>query len=343
MNPVDLRSDTITKPTPEMREAIANAEVGDDVFSDDPTVNLLQEWVAELVGKEAALFVASGTMSNQIAINISTTEGTEVVVEYNSHIFNYESGGPAFLSRVQLHPITAERGILDVESIVDVIRAKDDHLPQTSLVCIENTHNRGGGSIYPLESVKAISEMCRDRGLRLHLDGARLWNACAATGLKPTDYAQHVDTLSVCFSKGLGAPIGSVLAGTHDDIARAHQRRKVFGGGMRQVGILAAGALFALKNHRERLVDDHKNARKLAEGLHGLPGFNVDPDEADTNLIFIGLDERHCPADRFVERLAEHGVLLLDERPNRIRAVTSLAVDEDDIDRAIEVFRKLVK
>ena len=244
---IDLRSDTVTKPTPAMRAAMAQADVGDDVFEEDPTVNRLQERVAELLGKEAALFVPSGTMSNQIAVRVHTVPGDELICDTNCHIYNYEAGGPAVLSGVTCRCVDGEFGILDVSQLEDdKIRPDNEHLVITKLVCLENTHNRGGGKIYPLDKIAAISRWARKHGLIMHLDGARLWNAIVATGIAAREWAKHFDTVSVCFSKGLGAPLGSALLGPKEVITRARRVRKQLGGGMRQAGIAAAGALYAL-------------------------------------------------------------------------------------------------
>src|SRR5438876_1733963 len=254
---IDLRSDTVTRPTPGMRAAIQAAEVGDDVFGEDPTVNRLQERVAALLGKEAALYVPSGTMSNQIAIKTQTVPGDELLCEATCHVYNYEAGGPAVLSGVMCRTIDGDCGLVDVSQLADKIRPVNEHLVRTRLVCLENTHNRGGGRIYPLEKIRAISSWAHRHGLLVHLDGARLWNAVVATGIPAAEWAKHCDSVSVCFSKGLGAPIGSALVGTRELVAKARHIRKLFGGGMRQAGVAAAGALYALEHHIERLAEDH--------------------------------------------------------------------------------------
>src|SRR6516225_1198839 len=255
---IDLRSDTVTRPTPGMRAAMAAAEVGDDVFGDDPSVNRLQERVAALLGKEAALFVPSGTMSNQICVKVHTQPGDELLCEANCHIYNYEAGGPAVLAGVTCRTIEGDYGVLDVSQLEDKIRPVNDHLVRTRLVCLENTHNRGGGRVYPLEKIQAISTWAHANGLMMHLDGARLWNAIVATGIPAAEWGRHFDSVSVCFSKGLGAPVGSALAGSHDFITRARRIRKRFGGGMRQAGVIAAAALYALDHHIDRLAEDHR-------------------------------------------------------------------------------------
>ncbi|MBI2369800.1 MAG: low-specificity L-threonine aldolase [Deltaproteobacteria bacterium] len=333
MKVIDLRSDTVTRPTPAMRQAMAEAEVGDDVFGEDPTVNALQARSAALLGKEAALFVPSGTMANQLAIRTHTEPGDEVIIEGSSHPFNYEGGATAALSGVQFFTLPGRRGILEASQIEAAIRPPDHHYPRTRLVCLENTHNRGGGSIFPLEKILEIAGVARDRGLALHLDGARLFNACVATGIKPAEYARHFDSVSFCLSKGLGAPVGSLLAGSAAFIDRAHRFRKMFGGGMRQAGILAAAGLYALDHHIERLEEDHRHARLLAQGLAGFPGVEVKPEEVETNMVFVRVTDR--PAAELARALREQGVLLLATARDTIRCVTHLDVSEADIHDAL--------
>ena len=258
---IDLRSDTVTKPSKEMRQAMLDAPVGDDVYGEDPTVNLLQQKVAELLGKPAALYVPSGVMANQLAVKLHTQPGDEVIVEKDSHIFNYETVAPSILSGVQLHTIEGQRGVLRAEQLAPAVRPPAYYMPRTTLICLENTHNRAGGTVYPIEEIKRIRDFARALGIKLHLDGARLWNASVATGITPREYAQYFDTISVCFSKGLGAPVGSALVGSEDAIQRARRFRKIFGGGMRQAGIIAAGALYALEHNVNRLKEDHDKAR----------------------------------------------------------------------------------
>src|SRR5262245_51769824 len=270
--PIDLRSDTVTRPTPGMLASMHAAPLGDDVFAEDPTVNLLQEKLADLLGKEAALFVPSGTMSNQTCVKAHTQPGDELLCEATCHIYNFEAGGPAALSGVTCRTIEGDYGVLDVSQFDGKIRPNNDHLVRTRLVCLENTHNRGGGRIYPLEKIEAISAWARATGLRLHLDGARLWNAVVATGTPAAEWARHFDSVSVCFSKGLGAPVGSALAGSREFVARARRIRKLFGGGMRQAGVLAAAALYALCHHVERLAEDHRNAKVLAQAVADTSG-----------------------------------------------------------------------
>ena len=282
---IDLRSDTITKPTPAMREAMAAAEVGDDVFGEDPTVRKLETETAALLGKEEALFTVSGTMANQLAIRSHTEPGDEILVEANAHLYYYEGGGPAALSGVSCRCLQGERGVFNGTEVESALRPSDPHFPRTRLVCIENTHNRGGGKIWPLGQIEDVADVARRHGLQLHLDGARLWNAAVATGIAERQWAAPFDTVSVCFSKGLGAPVGSALAGSKALLARARRFRKMFGGGMRQAGIIAAGALFALQNHRARLAEDHANAKALAEGISRCKGFEIAPGEVETNMV----------------------------------------------------------
>src|SRR5882672_5206304 len=269
---IDLRSDTVTKPSPGMRAAMGAAEVGDDVFNEDPTVNRLQERVAAMLGKEAALYVPSGTMSNQICVKAHTQPGDEMLCEASCHIYVNEAGAPAALSGVTCRTIEGDYGILDLSDLEDKIRPDNDHQVRTRLVALENTHNRGGGRVYPLEKIADISSWARRHGLIMHLDGARLWNAIVATGIPASEWALHFDSVSVCFSKGLGAPIGSALAGSKTFVAKGRRIRKLFGGGMRQVGVLAAAALYALDHHVSRLAEDHRHARIIAQAIADTPG-----------------------------------------------------------------------
>jgi threonine aldolase len=342
MRIVDLRSDTLTKPTPGMREAIANAEVGDDVFAEDPTVNKLQDLVADLLGKEAALFVPSGTMGNQIAINCHTRPGDEVICDANSHIYNYEGGAPAFLSGVQLHPIVGLHGQITVPQIEMEIRPTDHHFAQTRLIVLENTHNRAGGTIYPLATIQKIADLAKNKNLKMHLDGARLWNAHVATGIPLIDYAQYFDTISVCLSKGLGAPVGSVLAGSKKDMDEAHRFRKVYGGGMRQVGILAAAGIYALENNLERMADDHDRAKKLANCLNNFEGVNVDLDVTETNIAIAEFDTKIYSVEKVYSTLQKHGVLAIPFSHTKIRFVTHLDLQESDIDTAMNIFKHVI-
>ena len=333
MNRIDLRSDTVTRPTPAMREAMARAEVGDDVYGEDPTVNLLQEEVAALLGKEAALFVPSGTMANQVSLGALTRPGDEIVCDAGAHCLSFESGALAALWGVQARTIVAERGLLDPAAVEAAIRPVHDVYPRTSVLEIENTHNRGGGAVYPLDRIRELGALARRRSLHLHLDGARLWNACAATGIAPAEYAREATTVSVCLSKGLGAPAGSLVAGPRDLVAEARRLRKRLGGGMRQAGILAAAGRYALQHHRERLADDHANARRLADGLTELGGLLPFP--VESNLVFVAFTGRS--AAEVSTRLAREGVLANPEgsRPDLLRFVTHLDVSRADVDEAL--------
>jgi threonine aldolase len=338
---IDLRSDTMTKPTAAMREEMAAAEVGDDVFGEDPTVRALETETAALLGKEAALFTVSGTMANQLAIRSHTEPGDEILVEANAHLYYYEGGGPAALSGVMCRCLQGERGVFSGADVESALRPPDSHFPCTRLVCIENTHNRGGGKIWPLERIEEVAGAARRHGLQLHLDGARLWNAAVATGIAERQWAAPFDTVSVCFSKGLGAPVGSALAGSKALLARAKRFRKMFGGGMRQAGIIAAGALFALRNHRARLAEDHANAKALAEGISRCKGFEIAPTEVETNMVRFRLPG--MSAQEVVERLRLRGVLVLAADRLTIRAVTSLIVSAEDIRLAVNTIAKVTE
>jgi len=339
---VDLRSDTVTKPTPAMRKAMAEAEVGDDVFGEDPTVNALQEKVAKILGKEASIFVPSGTMANQLAIKSHTQPGDEVIIEGMSHPYNFEGGASAALSGIQFNCLKGVRGILDVSQIEEAIRPDDHHFPVTRLICLENTHNRGGGSVYPIEKIADISRLAKSKGLLLHLDGARLWNASVATGIKPQVYAQWADSVSVCLSKGLGAPIGSLVAGTKTFIDRVHRFRKMFGGGMRQVGIVAAAGIYALDHHIERLKEDHQNAKRLALGLKELKGIAIDPDHVETNIVIFDVAGSGMTAAQLSEAMKRESVLIHAFGKTQIRLVTHLDVSKEDIETALKAFKKVL-
>jgi threonine aldolase len=338
---IDLRSDTVTQPTPLMREAMARAEVGDDVFGDDPTVKELEAETAALLGKESALFTPSGTMANQLAIRGHTEPGDEILVEANAHVYYYESGGPAALSGVMCRCLNGQRGIFGGAEVEAALRPPDQHFARTRLVCVENTHNRGGGKIWPLEGIQEVAATARKHGLLLHLDGARLWNASVAAGIPERDYAAHFDSVSVCFSKGLGAPIGSALAGPRSFIERVRRFRKMLGGGMRQAGIIAAGALFALRNHRARLAEDHTHAKALASGLAGVEGLETRPAEVETNMVLIRV--RPMPAQQLVQQLQERQVLVLAVGPDTIRAVTNLMVSAEEIQRGLAIISEVMK
>lgn len=315
----DLRSDTVTKPTPAMRAAIGTAEVGDDVFGEDPTANKLQERVAALLEKEAALFVPTGTMGNQLALLAQTRPGDEVVVGEGAHVAFFESGAGAAWAGVQF-ATAGSGGLFDVEELRAAIKPPNYYYPRTSLVAVENTHNRAGGRVFPQKDAIAIATHARANGMKAHLDGARLWHAAVATGLSVAELARPFDSVTVCFSKGLGAPAGSVLAGSKDVVSAAHRFRKMLGAGMRQVGILAAGALYALDHHRDRLAEDHAAARALAEAIGAVNGARVVPPE--TNIVCF--DTPGVPAERVIESAKKRGVLVSAIGRERVRAVTHL-------------------
>lgn len=334
MSFIDLRSDTVTKPSPEMRKFMANAPVGDDIYGEDPTVIELQEEVAGLLGKEAALYCPSGCMTNQIALNILTQEGDEVILEEHAHIFHYETAAPSLLSRVQLRPVlAADDGVLSVEEVQNAIREQVYYMPVSRLLIIENTLNRAGGRIYPIDRVKELSNFARSRGLYPHLDGARLWNACVATGVSPKEYADHFETVSVCFSKGLGAPVGSALCGTKEMITKARKVRKIWGGGMRQAGIIAAGALYAMRHNRERLAEDHEKAQCIAQIVAGSNGVKIDPSKVETNIMLFEVGS-FDGVNKAVSDLKERGVLISRGNNTSLRAVTHLDVSKADCEKA---------
>lgn len=334
---VDLRSDTVTKPTPAMRRAMAEAEVGDDVFAGDPTINRLQERVAELLGKEAAIYMPSGSMANQTSLRAHTQPGDEIIAHEDSHIYHYEAGAPAAISGCSLKLLAGPRGQFTAAGVRAAVRPRDSHFPQSTLVVVENTHNRGGGSIWSVDAIAEIREVADEFGLKMHLDGARLMNACVATGRKPTEYTKFFDTVSVCFSKGLGAPVGSAVASTKDMIRRVHRFRKMFGGGMRQGGIIAAGALYAIEHHIDRLADDHANAKRLAEALAGMPGVAIDVSTVETNIVYFDVHESTGTAKEVCDKLYAAGVWMLPIGPQRVRAVTHLDVDSAGIGKAVDV------
>lgn len=326
---IDLRSDTITRPTEEMRRAMLEAPVGDDVFGEDPTINRLEEYVAGLLGKEAAIYAPSGTMTNQIGVYVNTRRGDEVLLHEGAHIFNYEAGAPAILSAVQVRTLPGERGVVSPETLRAAIRPENVHFARQSLLCLENTHNLAGGTVFPLEDFAAVADEARELGLKVHLDGARLFNAQAATGIPAREWCALADTVSVCSSKGLGAPVGSLLAGTEEDIREARRARKAFGGGMRQAGVIAAAALYAFEHNAQRLAEDHERARRLAAGLKEA-GYDVEAPETNIVLVEVG------DAEGFLAALAREGVLATPRTRSSIRLCTHLDVDDAEIEAAIE-------
>jgi threonine aldolase len=323
-----------------MRAAMQAAPVGDDVFGEDPTVNRLEEKVANLLGKEAALFVPSGTMSNQICLRTHTQPGDEVICETGCHIYNNEAGGPAVLSGLTCRTIDGDHGILDVTLLDGKVRPINDHQVRSRVVSLENTHNRGGGRVYPLEKIQAISAWARAQGLIMHLDGARLWNAVVASNIAPATWARHFDSVSVCFSKGLGAPVGSALAGPRDFITKARRVRKVFGGGMRQAGVIAAAALYALENHVERLAEDHRNAQVISRAIADAPGLCLDPPEVETNLIWFHVDPDLGTARELAAAWMQRGVLVHVVGAQVMRACTHLDVSAAQAARAAETIQR---
>jgi threonine aldolase len=331
--PIDLRSDTVTRPTPAMRRAMADAEVGDDVLGDDPTVIRLQETIAHITGKEAAVFVPSGTMANQLAIRAHCEPGDEIIAHEDSHIIHYETGAPAALAGTMIRPLRGPLGMFTPDDVEAAVRPWSHHFAVSKLLLLENTQNRGGGAVWPLHTIHAVTATARKHHLKLHLDGARIWNASAKSGIPVADYAKPFDTISCCFSKGLGAPAGSALCGDRETIKRAHRFRKMFGGTMRQAGILAAAALHALDHHRDRLTQDHANAARLAQGLAQIPGVSIAM-PVDTNMVFIDLAPNLPPAATVCTHLATRGVLALPTAPRRIRFVCHLDVSTQDIDHA---------
>ena len=338
---IDLRSDTITIPTPEMREVMQEASVGDDVFGDDPTINNLEGRVAEILGKEASVYMPSGTMTNQVAIRTHTEPGDEVLLEQSAHVYFNEAGATAALSGVICRLIAGDRGVYGAEDIEAAIRPVNDHYPRTKLVCVENTSNRGGGKVWPLEKLAEVKKTAHENGLKTHLDGARIWNAAAAMNIPESEIAKHFDSLSVCFSKGLGAPVGSALAGSNDFIMEARRFRKQFGGGMRQAGIIAAGALYALENNRDRLKVDHDNAKILAKGLAEINGIEINTDDVETNIINFHV--QGMTIDELVEKLNKQGTHVLPKDSITIRAVTNLMVSESQINIALDHFKNAMK
>lgn len=334
---IDLRSDTVTKPTLEMRKASFEAEVGDDVYMEDPTVNRLEEEAAELLGKEAALFVTSGTQGNQIAVLTHCQSGQEIIIEEEAHLFYYEGAAISAFAGVQPRTIKGNRGAMDSHAIKAAIRDDDIHLPETGLICIENTHNRAGGAIVPLENMKSIYQIATSNNIPVHLDGARLFNAAVATNQKVSTFAQYTDTVQVCLSKGLGAPIGSVIAGSSDFIKKARKWRKRLGGGLRQAGVVAAPGLVALRTMIGRLAEDHEHAKLLAEGLQQLKGLKIE-NKVETNIVLVNTQDTGYSANLFLEELKKEGLLAVAFGSNTVRFTTHYDISKGNI---IEVINKI--
>ena len=338
---IDLRSDTVTKPTRSMRQAMAEAEVGDAVIDVDPTVERLEALTAEILGKEAAVFMPSGSMTNQIALRVHCGRSSEFLCEADCHIYHYEQGAFAQLSGLVAQTVAGEGGVLRVDQLKNLIRPENEHMVRTQLICLENTHNRWGGRIQPQETVQEICDWAASHGLKRHLDGARLWNASVATGLSPRQLSEPFDSISVCFSKGLGAPVGSALAGDHDFIQEARRSRKLFGGGMRQVGIIAAGALHALQEHRERLAEDHDNAQRLREGCEACGPLTIRGNRVDTNIVICEVDPSYASADQLAAALEDQGVRCFAIGPQALRFVTHLDVNASQIENACRIIANI--
>jgi threonine aldolase len=334
---IDLRSDTVTRPSAAMRKAIADAEVGDDVLGDDPTVARLETIAAELLGKEAALFFPTGTMANETALCVLTRPGTEVIVEANAHFFDWEAGGPAALSGVQLRPLPTPDGLLTAQLVAAAIRPT--YQVRTSAICVENTHNGAGGRVMPFEQMSAIADVARKNSLPLHLDGARLWNAATASGVPEAQFAALADTVMVSLSKGLGCPVGSILAGTRDHMNAARWVRRRLGGGLRQSGILAAAGIYALQNNRTRLGEDHDHAQLLAQRAQSIDGLRVGAPE--TNIVMMDIERADLTAGDVAGKLKEHGVLMVEFTRTRVRAVTHMDVNRDDVERAADALEQV--
>ena len=338
---VDVRSDTVTQPTSAMRTVMEKAPVGDDVLGDDPTVIELQNRVAEMFGKEAALFVASGTMANAIALRTHTNPGDEIICDKTAHIYKYEGGGYAALCGASISLVEGKGGLMTGEQVKKAIRKAEgsgSHYPDGTLVCVENTSNLGGGACYEQKTLDEIAAVAKANGCATHIDGARIFNAAVATGVDVERMCRDYDSVSICFSKGLGAPVGSVLVGSQKFINKAHRWRKMFGGGWRQAGIIASGALFALDNHVERLSEDHIRARKVAESINSLQNFSVDLEAVQSNLVYVNCN---IPASEVVSSLAKHGVDLFDLPYNRVRVAIHLHITDEDVDKIIHAFSSL--
>ncbi|AJD89818.1 threonine aldolase [Jeotgalibacillus malaysiensis] len=337
---IDLRSDTVTKPDERMRKAMYEAEVGDDVYGEDPTVNRLEELAAEVLGKESALFVTSGTQGNQIAGLVHCRQGQEVIMESQAHLFLYEAAAMSALAGVQIKTLKGTRGAMNPAEVEAAIRGADIHEPETGLITLENTHNKAGGAVLPLENMREIYDIARQHQIPVHLDGARLFNAQAATGISVKEYAQYTDTVQFCLSKGLGAPVGSIIAGSHDFVKKARKWRKRLGGGLRQVGVIAAPGIIALEN-AERLKDDNANAKKLADGLLNIKGVVID-NEVETNIILMNLSDSGIETAVFLEQLKENGIIAGGFGPGIVRFVTNNGVSEEDVDETLRVVQKIM-
>lgn len=336
---IDIRSDTVTRPSKGMLEAIIKSKVGDDVFGEDPTVNELQERCAEITGKERALFTPTGCMANQLAVKAHTKQGDEVIVERESHILNYETSAPSVISNVQLYPVPGFYGVMSPEDIEKHIRPKDYYFPLTRLICLENTHNRAGGTIQPLDNIKAISEIAKKYRIKMHLDGARIFNASVTSGIPVKEYSSYFDSISFCFSKGLGAPVGSVLCGSEELITFAHKWRKILGGGMRQAGVLAAAGIYALDNNVDRLSEDHEKTQYFAKEISQINGINIELETVHTNIVIFSTAKYRKP--EFISLLRDKGVIISSGSFENLRAVFHLDVTMEEVKTAVEKIKEL--
>ncbi len=338
---IDLRSDTVTKPSQAMRKAMYEAEVGDDVYQEDSTTLELQEYCSNLFQKEASLFVSSGVMGNQLALRILTEPGDEIICEQNAHIFNYESGSASALSGIQLNPVTGIRGVMNPADVADAIRPKNAYyMPYTKVIAVENSHNRASGAVIPIENISALSNLAKENQLYFHIDGARIWNASIASGITLAEYASYADTISVCFSKGLGAPIGSLLLSTKEKIKKAFRIRKSWGGGMRQVGVLSAAALYALKNNINRLAEDHRRAKVIAECLADISSVEIDMTSIQTNIAIFS--PKKLSVNAVIEECKVHGLLLSAGSSTSVRAITHLDISDSQVEKACSILQKVL-
>jgi threonine aldolase len=340
---IDLRSDTVTLPTPEMREAMYRAEVGDDVYGEDPTVNRLEQMAAEIMGKEAAMFVTSGTQGNQVCVMTHTRPGDEIILEEKCHIITYEVGGIGYLAGVQARLLRGNMGVMDPADIEAAIRPDDIHQPRTGLICVENTHNRAGGTVIPVETLRKTYEMAKKYGIPVHMDGARIFNAATYLNVPAKEIARYADSVMFCLSKGLCAPVGSIVAGTKEFIARARKFRKMLGGGLRQAGFLAAAGIVALEKMIGRLGEDHANARLLAEGLNSIPGIRIDMDTVQTNIVICDIAGLGMDGEEFARRLYGHGVKINGGHGTSVRFVTHYGIEKEDVEYAISAVNKITK
>lgn len=339
---IDLRSDTVTKPTDEMRQAMFKAEVGDDVYREDPTVNRLEELAARKLGKEAALFVTSGTQGNQIAVLTHCQPGQEIILESEAHIYYYEGAAISAFAGVQPRTINGTKGVMDARDVEKAIRPEDIHFPETGLICVENTHNRAGGAVVPVEAMARIYDVAQKYDVPVHLDGARLFNAAVATQMKASDFAQYTTSVQICLSKGLGAPVGSIIAGDREFIERARKWRKRLGGGLRQVGVLAAPGIIALNDMVDRLEEDHNKAKKLAEAIQSMSKLSI-VNAVDTNILVVNVEKTGLSAEAFVTELESRGVRAVMFGPTTVRMTTHYDVSFSDIDAAIDIISMIGK